>query len=166
VLLTGALCAGCAGGSPSHAGDGHLGVSATIPRAWSAIWRPCHACADPRGIFVAASYRTPAGPRRLTCSRIPAGGVVLSLDEVLPGLAGYPAPPPGDYPPRPAAFRIGDLGRFQVTEGCDQRRSELFRFRDSGRLLYAWAIFGPHPSRAVRRGAEAVLNSLRIAPRS
>jgi hypothetical protein len=42
--------------------------------------------------------------------------------------------------------------------------ARLFRFRDSGRLLYAWAVFGPHPSDAVRAQAEDVLNSLRIAP--
>ena len=98
------------------------------------------------------------------CGPVPDGGVVVSLDEVLPGLAGYPAPPRGDYPPRPASFRIGTLGRFQVREGCNQGRSELFRFRDSGRLLYAWMVFGRRPSRAVRHRAEAVLNSLRIAP--
>jgi hypothetical protein len=51
-----------------------------------------------------------------------------------------------------------------VYEGCDVPRAHLFLFRDSGRLLYAWAVFGPRPSRAMRVEAENVLNSLRIAP--
>ena len=98
------------------------------------------------------------------CGSIPAGGVVISLDEVVPGLLPGDALSTADYPPRPRAFSIGALRRLQVREGCDQRRSALFRFRDSGRLLYAWTVFGPRPSRALRVRAEAILDSLRIAP--
>jgi hypothetical protein len=98
------------------------------------------------------------------CAAIPNGEVAISLDEVLPAPLGGQAPRHGDFPPRQWRFRIQTLGRFQVYEGCDVARAHLFRFRDSGRLLYAWAVFGPHPSRAVRARAEAVMNSLRIAP--
>src|SRR4051794_9221171 len=168
LVLVAALCAGCLGGSagktPPGGGDPHLGVTATFPGAWSVSWRPCRDCIDPRGIFDAASYRTRERGRGLMCGAVPHGGVVISLSEVLPGLLGDQAPHRGDYPLRPESFRIGRLGRFQVFEGCDEPSSRLFRFRDSGRLLYAWAVFGPHPSHAVRTQAEAVLNSLRIAP--
>jgi hypothetical protein len=165
LLLVGALCAGCFGGSaPTQARDAHLGVTAAFPPTWSVIWRPCPGCVDPRGIFVAASYQTAAGSRALMCRPVPDGGVVISLDEVLPGLAGYQAPPRGDYPPRPRSFHARGLGPAAPVEGCNAARARIFRFRDSGRLLYAWMVFGRHPSRAVRHGAEAVLNSLRIAP--
>ena len=89
---------------------------------------------------------------------------MISLGEVVPGLVPGDAVLKADYPPRPGAFSIGKLRRLQVREGCDQRRSALFRFRDSGRLLYAWTVFGPRPSRALRARAEAILDSLRIAP--
>jgi len=166
LLLVGLMCAGCFGGSAQPPRDPHLGVKATLPAGWSVRWRPCRACADPRGIFEAASYRTAERGRGLVCSAVPNGEVVLSLDEVLPGPLGNQAPARGDYPPRPGSFRIGTLARLQVFEGCDAARSRLLRFRDSGRLLYAWAVFGAHPSREVRARAEAVLNSLRIAPLS
>jgi hypothetical protein len=168
LVLMAALCAGCLGGSagdtPSAGGDPHLGVTATFPAAWAVSWRPCRDCVDPRGIFDAASYRTAERGRGLMCDTVPDGNVVISLSEVRPELLGDPAPPRSVYAPRPESFRIGRLRRSQVFEGCDEQRTRLFRFRDSGRLLYAWAVFGPHPSRAVRGRVEAVLNSLRIAP--
>lgn len=169
AVVVSLLCAGCFGGSAGQTASAtpgeHLGVTATFPTAWSVTWRPCHDCADPRGIFEAASYRAARHGRRLVCDGVPDGEVVLSVNEVLAGrFAGQPAPPRSDYPPRPRPFRIGRLGRGRVYEGCDMPRAHLFRFRDSGRLLYAWAVFGPHPSRAVRAQAQDVLNSLRIAP--
>jgi hypothetical protein len=109
--------------------------------------------------LIATSYATAKGPRGVMCGAIPESGVAISLDEVLPGPLGDQAPHRSDYQPRPGSFRIRRLGRFQVYEGCDVPRARLFRFRDSGRLLYAWAVFGAHPSRAVRGRAEAVLNS-------
>jgi hypothetical protein len=161
------LCAGCLGGSGGNgaqtARPSHLGVAAAFPKSWSVAWGSCRDCADPRGIFIAASYATARGPRGMVCSAVPDGDVVITLDEVLPHLLGDQAPPRSEYPPRPEAFHIDRLGRFQVYEGCDVPRSQLFRFRDAGRLLYAWAVFGPHPSR-IRAQAEAVLNSLRVAP--
>jgi hypothetical protein len=168
ALVVSVLCAGCFGGpagAPQTTTRAHLGVTATFPAAWSVTWRPCHNCADPRGIFESTSYRTARHGRSLVCNGVPAGQVVLSVDEVLVGgFAGQPAPPRTDYPPRPRSFRIARLGRGQVYERCDVPGARLFRFRDSGRLLYAWAVFGPHPSDAVRAQAEDVLNSLRIAP--
>jgi hypothetical protein len=165
LVVVAALCAGCLGGSGGNGATGpsHLGVAAAFPRSWSVAWRPCRDCADPRGIFIATSYATARGPRGVVCGAIPHGDVVITLEEFLPHLLGAQAPPRGEYPPRPDAFHINRLGRFQVYEGCDVPRSQLFRFRDAGRLFYAWAIFGPHPSR-IRAQAEAVLNSLRIAP--
>ena len=163
-----ALCTACLGGSSGTGAQPtrppHLGVTAAFPSSWSVAWRPCHDCADPRGIFVATSYTTAKGPRSVMCGAVPESGVAISLDEVLPHLLGDQATRRSDFPPRPGSFRIGRLGRFQVYEGCDEPRARLFRFRDSGRLLYAWAVFGPHPTRAVRMRAEAVLDSLRIAP--
>jgi hypothetical protein len=168
LLLVAALCAGCLGGSTGATapagGEPHLGVAAAFPSSWSVAWRPCRDCADPRGIFIATSYATSKGPRGVMCGAVPESGVAVSLDEVLPGPLGDQAPHRSDFPPRPRSFRIGRLGRFQVYEGCDEPRARLFRFRDAGRLLYAWAVFGPHPSRAARARAEAVLDSLRIAP--
>jgi hypothetical protein len=162
------LCAGCVAGSGGNGAQttrpSHLGVTAAFPSSWSVAWRPCHDCADPRGVFIATSYTTAKGPRGVMCGAVPESGVAISLDEVLPGPLGDQAPHRGDFPPRPASFHIRALGRFQVYEGCDVPRARLFRFRDSGRLLYAWAVFGPRASRAVRMRAEAVLNSLRIAP--
>jgi hypothetical protein len=168
ALVVAMLCAACLGGSAGHraqtARPSHLGVTAAIPRSWSVAWRPCRYCADPRGVFIATSYRSGAGARSTMCGAVPNHGVAISLDEVLPGPLGDRAPQSSDFPMRPASFRIRTLGRGQVYEGCDVPRARLFRFRDSGRLLYAWVVFGPHPSRSVRGRAEAVLNSLRIAP--
>jgi hypothetical protein len=165
LVLLAVLSAGCLGDS-SGDGDPHLGVSAAFPAAWSVTWRPCADCADPRGVFLAASYRTTAAQRRqgLMCGPVPAGRVVISLDEVLPDQLGDQAPHRSDYPPRPAAFRVAGLRLSQVREGCNQPRARLFRFRDSGRLLYAWTVFWPHVTPAVRARAEGVLNSLRVAP--
>jgi hypothetical protein len=163
-ILVFALCAGCFGGSSPEGHDHHLGVVAMVPRTWSVTWRPCPDCADPRGIFVASSFATREGPRGLMCGPLPAGGVVVSLDEVLARPLGGRAPRRRDFAPRPASFRIGALRSAAVFEGCNQARTRLFRFRDAGRLLYAWAVFGPHASRAIRARAEALLDGLRISP--
>jgi len=58
------------------------------------------------------------------------------------------------------------LGRFGVMESCSQPRAHLVRFRDSHRWLYAWVMFGAHPSGAARIEVQAILDSLTIAPQS
>ena len=146
----------------------HLGVEATFPASWSVVWRPCPACASPRSIFVAASFRLTGRLRAMSCRRMPAGAAVVSLSEALPKLLGAQAPSRRDlrhdFPSRPASFRLSPLARLGVMETCAQPRARLLRFRDSGRFLYAWATFGPHPSPGVLDRAQAILDSLRIAP--
>jgi hypothetical protein len=142
---------------------GHLGVTVRLPGSWSIRWRPCRACADPRGVFDAASY--PLTPRRRrACDRLRRGEAAVSLSEVLPALLGSQAPPRSAFPPRPRRFRLGKLRGGDVTEGCTQPRTRLFRFRDGGRLLYAWAVFGPGAGRVIRRRVERVLSSIVVAP--
>jgi hypothetical protein len=76
---------------------------------------------------------------------------------------GSQAPSRRAFPRRPASFAISPLGRYSVMEGCTQPRAHLNRFRDSGRLLYAWAMFGPHPTPSIRHRVRAIPNGLRIA---
>ena len=100
----------------------------------------------------------------MSCRRIPAGAAVVSLSEVVPKLLGHQAPSRHDFPPRPASFRLSPLARLGVMETCAQPRARLLRFRDSGRFLYAWATFGPHPSPGVLARVRGILDRVRIAP--
>jgi hypothetical protein len=166
AVVVAALCTACLGGSADRGApprpDAHLGVTASLPASWSIVWRPCPACVEPRGIFVAASYRLSGGLRRMMCQPIPEGAVVISLSEIRPGAFGEEAPSRAEFPPRPASFRLRPLRRLGVMKSCAQPRAHLVRFRDSGRVLYAWAMFGPHPSQAIAQ-ARAVLDGLAIA---
>lgn len=143
--------------------DAHLGVAAAFPSTWSVVWRPCSDCVDPRTVFVAASFPLSGGFQRMMCRRIPDGGAVMSLAEIRPGIDGGAPPSRADFPPRPASFQLDPLLRLGAMTSCNQLRAHLLRFRDSGRVLYAWATFGPHPSHAIAH-ARAVLDSLRVAP--
>jgi hypothetical protein len=40
--------------------------------------------------------------------------------------------------------------------------TQLFRFREADRFLYAWVMFGRDPSTGVRTKAEAVLSTLEV----
>ncbi len=136
-------------------------VSIATPPSWSFIWNPLRdgTIGD---ILVAGSWPLPKEPE---CVRIPKGGAWVSLSEVLPPFFDYPlARRRQDYPPRPASFEVRRLGPHQVRDGCDQRRTELFRFRDAGRYLYTWVGFGPHWSPSLRRTVQDLLNSLRVQP--
>jgi hypothetical protein len=167
LLAVAALCTGCFGGTGHRTApprpDPHLGVAAAFPRSWSIVWRPCPECVEPRGVFVAASYPLAGGLRRMMCNRIPEGAVLVSLSEVRPAVFGEEAPSATDFPPRPPSFRLRPLRRLGVMESCAQPRAHLLRFRDSGRVLYAWAMFGPHPAHAIVQ-AQAVLDSLTVTP--
>jgi len=99
----------------------------------------------------------------MMCRRIPEGAVVISLSEIRPAVFGENAPSRTDFPPRPVTFRLRPLRPLGVMKSCAQPRAHLVRFRDSGRVLYAWAMFGPHPSHAIAQ-ARAVLDSLASAP--
>jgi hypothetical protein len=159
VALTAASC-----GSPGTAASdpppgATFGISVNVPDGWSTVWGPCPDCADPRGIFDLASYTFPDGGLDL-CQEIPPGQAAIALSERVAEAA--KSIPSSVYPPRPARFNVTSLDVGQVSEGCEQPRTRLFRFRDAGRLMYAWVVVGPETPTSVLEQAEDVLNSIRV----
>jgi len=142
--------------------DAELGISVRVPSSWSVVWGPCPTCADPRGLLDAASFEF--GASNLFCRAIPVGQVVLSLSEKMSGFGERPRL--ADYPPRPQRFEITELGSRQVTKGCSQPSAQLFRFRDEGRFLYSWVVFGEEPPTDLLSDVESILNSLQVSTAS
>jgi hypothetical protein len=134
-----------------------FGVAIQIPRRWSLVWNPLR---DGTGgdIMVAGSWRFRELPE---CEPIPPTQALVSLSEVVP--ADYTRDQlDREFPPRPRRFETTALRSLGVRKGCDQPKAQLFRFRDAGRFLYAWAMFGRDLPTGVRTKAEAVLSSLRV----
>jgi hypothetical protein len=66
------------------------------------------------------------------------------------------------FSPKPHRFETTVLRSSGVRKGCDQPKAQLFSFREEGRFLYAWAMFGRDLSTGIRTKAEAVLSTIRV----
>ena len=137
-----------------------LGIEVEVPSGWSMRLGPCRDCVSPRGLVDAASYPIPDAGIDF-CDVVPPGGVAVAVSEVLAELPGDD--PLTNYPPRPAHFDASSLWSYQVSEGCDQPRAQLFRFSDAGRYLYAWVVAGARADEADVRRAEDVLDGMRFS---
>jgi len=144
------LVSGAAAGSSRQVEAG-AGISARLPTGWRLVRQSITDCSEPaqRALFTTArgklhsSYRVP-----------PHAALVLLMEDTS-----------GRFPVRPARFRLPR--RFAGTVGgCCEMPSgpgvELL-FRDHGRRFYAFVYVGRRSG--ARRGAETLLDSLRIMPR-
>jgi hypothetical protein len=138
-----------------------FGIAMQLPPSWSLVWRPLRdgTIGD---IVLVGSWRF---SDLSACARIPPGQALISLNEVSSVIAS------SDYnerqlarsfPPTPRRFEITVLRRLEMSKGCDQPEAQLFSFGESGRYLYAWAMFGRNHSTGVRKKAEAVLSMVRV----
>jgi hypothetical protein len=154
-------------GTPSPPGTQHpswlprshegFGVRVQLPSTWVMTWNPLRdgTLGD---IFLMGSWSFMGSLPE--CRQIPPGQALIALSESL--ATGATADPKG-YGPRPSRFETAHLRSSQVRKGCDQPKAQLFRFEDSGRLLYAWMMFGRKPPRGIRTKAEAVLSTLMVS---
>jgi hypothetical protein len=167
---TATVVTGSAGGSTGDGGPAAntepyvpppLGIEVEVPSGWSTRLGPCPDCVSPRGLVDAASYAMPDAGLDF-CDTVPPDGVAVAVSEVL---AEFPGDDPlTDYPPRPAHFDVSSLRSYQVSEGCDQPRAQLFTFSDAGRYLYAWVVAGVRADDTDLHRAEDVLDGMRFSP--
>lgn len=139
--------------------NGRFRIAIRVPPAWSLVWNPLRD-GTVGDVMLVGSWRFSDLP---ACVQIPRGEALLSLSEVVPLIAS------SDYtenqldrsfPPKSHRFRITDLRSGGVAKGCEQQRAQLFSFREDGRFLYAWAMFGRDLSTGIRTKAEAILSTV------
>jgi hypothetical protein len=146
-------------------GNERLGVAIQVPPRWSLVWNPLRQ-GTVGDILVSGSWRFPKLPE---CEPIPPGEALLAVSEVGPVIASVDYTEQRlerEFPPRPRRFETTVLRSLGVRKGCDQPKAQLFRFREAGRFLYAWVMFGRDLPTGVRTKAEAVLSTLDVDSRA
>jgi hypothetical protein len=136
--------------------DDRFDVSIRVAPAWTVSWNP-QRDGTLGDIVLIGSWSFSRLPE---CRPIPAGQALISLSEALP----VDSVTASQYGPRPGRFETTHLRSLQVQKGCVQPRAKLFRFAESGRMLYVWMMFGRDLSTGVRTKAEATISTLSVEP--
>jgi hypothetical protein len=147
LIALGALVGPSADAVPVRRADAGHGLTIVLPHGWRLAHARVATCIDPVQRLVAVAGRV----RLHTGMNLPAGAALVLLQESHSGR----------FPARPAHFALGSPGEMG---GCCEmpvgRGAEVV-FRDHGRRFYAFVYA---TSRAQRREALALLDSLRVSP--
>lgn len=158
------LAAGCASSSTvSWKTFRDDGVSLRIPSDWHATRHRLTPVVSPVQVLAVASYPLPDGKAGADgCSpkealdRLPADGVFLfGWEYDRPALTGVRK---GDFPPRPAHFRLGNRIGFECLGP-----SYVVHFRQGDKLLQIHVVLGREVGDAERETALRVLDSIRVS---
>ena len=164
VLALSVTSAGAGSSTPStwhrYRADG---VSIRYPRGWHATRHPLTHVVDPTQVLAVASYPLPRDssgadgcePKEALDRRPPNGVFIYGWEYSSLNPSGLRA---RDFPPRPKRFTLTGFAHYECSE-----LGYMARFREAGRLFQIHIDFGPRASRATRRTALRILDSLQVA---
>jgi hypothetical protein len=172
--LCGAL-AGCGGddtvappprSAPVTSHHAH-GVRYSAPAGWHAAARPQTNLANPAEVLTVATGRLPGRGGR--CGHMPSRALeAMGPGDVLVSLQERTGSPTG-FPPRPARFTLPAPIHTDADECAGPHpafTSRWLEFADGGRAFHVLVAVGRSASSERVHEAEAILDSLRVSPRS
>jgi len=167
VLMLAAVITGLAYGASSGARFDRQGVSFQVPTGWQLTLGRINGVLDPVTVFTVSTFQ-------LNLGRLSSGACSTALQRAWRADGGYiqlteerdgasRARMLRRVPLRPPHFVLNARGWGGLCTPADS--GELF-FQEKRRAFYVFYGFGPKASKATRARASALLDKMRIAPRS